>query len=98
MDVFFVISGYLITGIIDRQCAEKSLSFASFYARRILRIFPALIAVALATFLIAWFVLSVAEMEALGTNIKGAAAFVENFMLHEQIVGYFDPGAERLPL
>ncbi|MGX9946354.1 acyltransferase family protein [Bradyrhizobium sp. BTAi1] len=98
VDVFFVISGYLITGIIDRQCAEKSFSFARFYARRILRIFPALIAVVLATFLIAWFVLSVAEMEALGTNIKGAAAFVENFMLNEQIVGYFDPGAERLPL
>ncbi|WP_257168458.1 acyltransferase family protein [Bradyrhizobium sp. SRS-191] len=98
VDVFFVISGYLITGIIDRQCAEKSFSFATFYARRILRIFPSLITVVLATFLIAWFVLPVAEMEALGSNIMGAAAFVENFMLHEQIVGYFDPGAERLPL
>ncbi|UFZ04405.1 acyltransferase [Bradyrhizobium ontarionense] len=98
VDVFFVISGYLITGIIDRQCAEKSFSFATFYARRILRIFPSLIIVVLATFLIAWFVLPVAEMEALGSNIKGAAAFIENFMLHEQIVGYFDPGSERLPL
>jgi SGNH domain (fused to AT3 domains)/Acyltransferase family len=38
------------------------------------------------------------EMEALGANIKGAAAFIENFVLHEQIVGYFDPGSERLPL
>ncbi|MGJ5066771.1 acyltransferase family protein [Bradyrhizobium oligotrophicum] len=98
VDVFFVISGYLITGIIDRQCADKSFSFATFYARRILRIFPALITVVLATFAIAWFIFPVAEMEALGSNIKGAAAFVENFMLHEQIVGYFDPGAERLPL
>ncbi|GLH77352.1 acyltransferase [Bradyrhizobium sp. SSBR45G] len=98
VDVFFVISGYLITGIIDRQCADESFSFATFYARRILRIFPSLIPVVLATFLIAWFVFPVAEMEALGSNIKGAAAFIENFMLHEQIVGYFDPGAERLPL
>ncbi|MGJ5046523.1 acyltransferase family protein [Bradyrhizobium oligotrophicum] len=98
VDVFFVISGYLITGIIDRRCADKSFSFATFYARRILRIFPALITVVLATFAIAWFVFPVAEMEALGSNIKGAAAFIENFMLHEQIVGYFDPGAERLPL
>jgi len=98
VDVFFVISGYLITGIIDRQCAEKRFSFRTFYARRILRIFPSLITVVVATFLIAWFVLPVAEMEALGSNIWGAAAFIENFMLHEQIVGYFDPGAERLPL
>ena len=98
VDVFFVISGYLITGIIDRQCADESFSFALFYARRILRIFPSLITVVLATFVIAWFVFPVVEMEALGSNIKGAAAFIENFMLHEQIVGYFDPGAERLPL
>ncbi|MGJ4915147.1 acyltransferase family protein [Bradyrhizobium sp. HKCCYLRH2060] len=98
VDVFFVISGYLITGIIDRQCADKSFSFTMFYARRILRIFPALIVVVLTTFLIAWFVLPVAQMEALGSDITGAAAFIENFMLHEQIVGYFDPAAERLPL
>nr|WP_172889865.1 acyltransferase family protein [Bradyrhizobium sp. ORS 285] len=98
VDVFFVISGYLITGIIDRQCANGTFSFRSFYARRILRIFPSLIIVVLATFAIAWFVFPVGEMEALGSNIMGAAAFAENFMLHEQIVGYFDPGAERLPL
>ncbi|MGJ4962396.1 acyltransferase family protein [Bradyrhizobium sp. HKCCYLRH3061] len=98
VDVFFVISGYLITGIIDRQWSDGSFSFATFYARRILRIFPSLITVVSATFLISWFVLPVAEMEALGSNIVGAAAFIENFMLHEQVVGYFDPGAERLPL
>ena len=98
VDIFFVISGYLITGIIHRQMLEKRFSIATFYARRILRIFPALIAVLLATFVIGWFVLTPAEMEALGADIKGAAAFIENFVLHEQFVGYFDPGAERLPL
>lgn len=98
VDIFFVISGYLITGIIDRQLLENNFSLAFFYARRILRLFPSLIVVVLATFVIGWFVLPVAEMEALGANIKGAAAFIENFTLHAQIVGYFDPGAERLPL
>jgi peptidoglycan/LPS O-acetylase OafA/YrhL len=98
VDVFFVISGYLITGIIDRQCADGSFRFGTFYARRILRICPSLVTVVLATFVAGWFVLPVAEMEALGSSIKGAAGFVQNFMLHEQIVGYFDPGAERLPL
>lgn len=98
VDIFFVISGYLITGIIQHEIREKRFSFANFYARRILRIFPALIVVVLATFMFGWFALPVGAMEALGENIKGAAAFIENFVLHEQIVGYFDPGAERLPL
>jgi peptidoglycan/LPS O-acetylase OafA/YrhL len=98
VDIFFVISGYLITGIIQRQMLEKRFSIGTFYARRILRIFPALIAVLLVTFIIGWFLLSAAEMEALGANIAGAAAFVQNFVLREQIVGYFDRGADRLPL
>ncbi|MGY4287238.1 peptidoglycan/LPS O-acetylase OafA/YrhL [Bradyrhizobium sp. LM2.7] len=98
VDVFFVISGYLITGIIHREMLEKRFSLSNFYARRILRIFPALIVVVLVTFMLGWFALPVNEMEALGANINGAAAFIENFVLHEQIVGYFDPGAERLPL
>jgi peptidoglycan/LPS O-acetylase OafA/YrhL len=98
VDIFFVISGYLISGIIYRQMLEKRFSLTTFYARRILRLFPALIVVVLVTFLIGWFVLSVAEMEALGANIAGAAAFVQNFVLRDQIVGYFDPGADRLPL
>jgi len=98
VDIFFVISGYLITGIIDRQIREKRFSIAHFYARRILRIFPALILVVLCTFAAGWFLFPVFEMEALGNSIEGAAAFVQNFMLHEQIVGYFDAGAERLPL
>ncbi|KWV54757.1 acyltransferase [Bradyrhizobium macuxiense] len=98
VDIFFVISGYLITGIIIRQSLEKRFSFANFYARRILRIFPCLVVVIFVTFVIAWFTFPAAEMEALGTSIRGAAAFIENLVLHEQIVGYFDPQAERLPL
>ncbi len=98
VDIFFVISGYLITAIIQREMLEKRFKLSNFYARRILRIFPALIVVVLATFVLGWFVLSVSGMEALGTNIEGAAAFIENLVLHEQVVDYFNPGAERLPL
>jgi peptidoglycan/LPS O-acetylase OafA/YrhL len=98
VDIFFVISGYLISGIIYQRMLENRFSIATFYARRILRIFPALIVVVLATFIAGCFVLSAAQMEALGANIAGAAAFVQNFVLREQIVGYFDPGADRLPL
>ena len=98
VDIFFVISGYLITAIIQREMLEKRFKLSNFYARRILRIFPALIVVVLATFVLGWFVLSVSGMEALGTNIEGAAAFIENLVLHEQVVDYFNAGAERLPL
>ncbi|MET0222622.1 MAG: acyltransferase, partial [Tardiphaga sp.] len=98
VDIFFVISGFLITSIVHRQMVAKRFSLLDFYARRVLRICPALIPVVLATFVIGAFLLSAAEMEALGANIAGAAVFVQNFVLHKQIVGYFDPGADRLPL
>src|SRR4051794_24263501 len=42
VDIFFVISGYLITGIIDREIDQGMFSFSAFYARRIRRLFPAL--------------------------------------------------------
>src|ERR1700749_4796899 len=86
VDIFFVISGYLITGIIDREIRERRFSIANFYARRILRIFPALILVVFCTFVIGWFLLSVREMEALGENIKGVALFIQNFILRQQLV------------
>lgn len=98
VDIFFVISGYLITGIIDREMREQRFSLGRFYGRRIRRIFPALIIVVLVAFVIGWFLLPVREMEALGQNIKGASVFIQNFILRQQIVGYFDPGADRLPL
>jgi peptidoglycan/LPS O-acetylase OafA/YrhL len=98
VDIFFVISGFLITGIIDREMRESRFSLTRFYGRRIRRIFPALTVVVLTTFTIGWFLLSVREMEALGKNIEGASLFIQNFILREQIVGYFDPGADRLPL
>ncbi|MGJ4947779.1 acyltransferase family protein [Bradyrhizobium sp. HKCCYLS20291] len=97
VDIFFVISGYLITGIIHKQMLSGTFSIADFYARRIRRIFPALIAVVLVTFLIAWFVLPPREMKSLGTNIAGGAIFIQNFILLGQ-VGYFDLAAEKKPL
>lgn len=97
VDIFFVISGYLITGIIHKQMLSKTFSIADFYARRIRRIFPALITVVLVTFLIAWYVLPPRELKSLGTNIAGGAIFAQNFVLLGQ-VGYFDLAAEKKPL
>ncbi|MGJ4906704.1 acyltransferase family protein [Bradyrhizobium sp. HKCCYLS2033] len=97
VDIFFVISGYLITGIIHKQMLSGRFSVADFYARRIRRIFPALITVVLVTFLIAWFVLPPRELKSLGTNIAGGAIFIQNFILLGQ-VGYFDLAADKKPL
>lgn len=97
VDIFFVISGYLITGIIHKQMLSNTFSIADFYARRIRRIFPALITVVLVTFLIAWFLLPPRELKSLGTNIAGGAVFIQNFILLGQ-VGYFDLAAEKKPL
>lgn len=97
VDIFFVISGYLITGIIHQQMLENRFSIAQFYARRIRRIFPALILVVAVTFAIGWFVLPLHDMQSLGTNIAGGAIFVQNFILLGQ-VGYFDVAADKKPL
>ncbi|WP_257168460.1 acyltransferase family protein [Bradyrhizobium sp. SRS-191] len=97
VDIFFVISGYLITGIIHKQMLLGTFSIADFYARRIRRIFPALITVVLVTFLIGWFVLPPRELKSLGTNIAGGAVFIQNFILLGQ-VGYFDLAADKKPL
>ena len=97
VDIFFVISGYLITSIINKQISDQRFSIADFYLRRIRRIFPALILVLTATFAIGWFLLPLHEMRSLGTNIVGSALFVQNFVLLSQ-VGYFDVAAAKKPL
>jgi len=89
VDVFFVISGYLITGIILRALSRGTFSFAEFYTRRINRIFPALIVVLAATGAIGWTILFSREFQLLGKHILGGAAFFSNVILWRE-AGYFD--------
>lgn len=97
VDVFFVISGYLITGIILNDLRLKEFSFSRFYARRVRRIFPSLILVLATSFVVAWLFLLPAEFVSLGENIVGAAAFSANFVLFKE-AGYFDIAAAFKPL
>ena len=97
VDVFFVISGYLISGLISARIAEGRFTFADFYARRIKRIFPALIVVLAACFAFGWFTLLPAELEALGKHIAAGMGFVSNFALWRE-AGYFDASAATKPL
>jgi len=97
VDVFFVISGYLIGGIILRQLAERRFSFLNFYGRRVRRIFPALVVVLVATTVIGWVVLLPQEYAQLGLHVAAAAAFASNFLLWTE-AGYFDSATEFKPL
>ncbi|MBR7784230.1 acyltransferase [Undibacterium sp. LFS511W] len=97
VDVFFVISGFLISIIIYENLDKGTFSFAEFYARRIRRIFPALLLVLLASFTFGWFSLLADEYKQLGKHIAAGAGFVSNFVFWSE-VGYFDNSVETKPL
>lgn len=97
VDIFFVISGYLITNIILQNIKNNSFSFGDFYARRIRRIFPALILVLIACHITGWLLLMPSEYQQLGKHIAGGATFASNFLLWLES-GYFDSSAESKPL
>lgn len=97
VDVFFVISGYLISGLIFADLQKKRFSFVDFYARRIRRIFPALILVLTVSSLLGWFLLLPDEYSQLGKHVAGGGGFVSNFVLLGE-AGYFDSEAELKPL
>ena len=97
VDVFFVISGYLISAIIFENLKNKSFSFSEFYARRVRRIFPALALVLIACHVFGWFVLLSDEYKQLGRHIAAGSGFVSNMVLWSE-AGYFDNSADTKPL
>jgi peptidoglycan/LPS O-acetylase OafA/YrhL len=97
VDIFFVISGFLITTIIIGQLNTDHFSIADFYVRRIRRIFPALTVVLLATLAFGWIVLLHGEFMQIGKHALAGAAFVSNLLLWHE-AGYFDNNAATKPL
>jgi peptidoglycan/LPS O-acetylase OafA/YrhL len=97
VDIFFVISGFLISSILFTHLENNHFSFIEFYARRIKRIFPALILMLVTSFIIGWFILLPDEYKQLGKHIAGASLFVSNFLLWNE-AGYFDNQAITKPL
>lgn len=97
VDVFFVISGYLITGILARDLREGRFSLARFYERRARRILPALTFVLLASIPVAVAWLSPNELRSFASSTVATALSVSNFLFW-QWLDYFGPDAERLPL
>jgi hypothetical protein len=97
VDVFFVISGFLISSIIMREIDRGIFSYWDFYARRIRRIFPALILVLLATMAMGWWFFLPDENVLLGKEIMAGSLFFYNFLLLKD-VGYFDAVYAQKPL
>lgn len=97
VDVFFVISGFLITRIIVHDFDEKKFSYSDFYARRIKRIFPALVLVLSTSLAIGWMTFLPDEFRMLGSHIFAGAGFWINFTFHRE-AGYFDPATIYKPL
>jgi peptidoglycan/LPS O-acetylase OafA/YrhL len=97
VDIFFVISGFLISTIIFGDLERDAFSIVQFYNRRIRRIFPALILVMAASLVFGWFVLIPDEYLRLGKQLIASALFAQNFVLWKQ-VGYFDTSAHAKPL
>lgn len=96
VDIFFVISGYLISKIIFTEVAAGRFSFLEFYNRRARRIFPALVVVLGVTAGLGWITLFSDEFSILGRHILASTFFVENIYLWSE-AGYFDLGAELKP-
>lgn len=97
VDVFFVISGFLISSIIFKSLEAGSFSFVEFYKRRIRRIFPALIFVLVACYCFGWISSVATEFSSLGKHIAAGLGFVQNIILYRES-GYFDVASELKPL
>lgn len=97
VDIFFVISGFLISTIILREISEKKFNLVAFWERRIRRILPALVVVILATLVAGWFLYLPEDLMSLGASVMAQSALVSNFFFYWHS-GYFEPGAETFPL
>ena len=97
VDIFFVISGYLICGMIDADVRGRSFSLGNFYKRRILRILPALFTMFLVTSILAWLYCLPVELVDYSKSLASAVGSVSN-VYFAGTTGYFDAPAETKPL
>lgn len=98
VDVFFVISGYLISTIIYREISEGTFTFRKFYRRRIQRLTPALFATFFATTMAAYFILLPNDLYSYSKSLMSAALSFSNIFFWRENGGYFDGGSENIPL
>jgi peptidoglycan/LPS O-acetylase OafA/YrhL len=97
VDIFFVISGYLITSIIYREVGQGKFSFLTFYERRIRRIFPALFVVMALSIPLAWWLLTPVQLKEFFQSIVATTLFASNIFFYLKS-GYFSADAETIPM
>jgi peptidoglycan/LPS O-acetylase OafA/YrhL len=97
VDIFFVISGYLISGILFREIETQSFGYANFYSRRIRRIFPALLMVITSAFVAGWIFMSPSDFSRLGKEAAAGGLFGANIVFWHE-AGYFDVTSTAKPL
>ena len=97
VDIFFVISGFLITNLIQDGLNKQNFSISAFYESRVRRLFPALILVLLACQIFAWFALLSDEYKLLGKHISATVLLIPNWIFWSES-GYFDYAAHTKPL
>jgi peptidoglycan/LPS O-acetylase OafA/YrhL len=100
VDIFFVISGFLISSVISKEIGEQRFSFVSFYDRRIRRIFPALFAVALFTAVGSLVLLQPNDLAVYGKSLLAMTLFISNIFFNRAFAGdgYFGNAVEAQPL
>jgi peptidoglycan/LPS O-acetylase OafA/YrhL len=97
VDIFFVISGYLICGMIDGDIRSGTFSIGNFYKRRVLRILPALFVMFLVTSILAYIYCLPVELEDYSKSLASAVGSISN-VYFAATAGYFDAPAETKPL
>jgi peptidoglycan/LPS O-acetylase OafA/YrhL len=97
VDVFFVISGYLITSLLLKKMASAPLDLLEFWERRVRRLFPALAVVTFATLVVGWFLLLPADYKELGESVCAQTLLSSNIFFWRH-TSYFDGAADLKPL
>lgn len=98
VDVFFVISGYLITTIIMEDIKNDAFTFGAFYKRRVIRLAPAYFTVIFATGIVALLLMLPAELEKFAASSLYSTFFAANFYMWDAVGGYFGTGSHVTPL
>lgn len=99
VDVFFVISGFLITGLLVREVERTGrIALSSFYARRIRRLLPAAALVLVAATVLTWWLLPITQRRVFGGDIVSAAFYVLNWRLANRSVDYLAEGVDPSPV
>ncbi len=98
VDVFFVISGFLITSLIHDEIIQERFSFVRFYERRIRRIIPALFVVMAASFVAGWFILLPWDYENFARSAAATVTFISNIWFWHETENYFSRAGEYAPL